>query len=42
VTVSLNFDQLLKGIDAISNKLDMRTSTASPMFRVSAMMVAGS
>jgi PmbA protein len=42
VTVSLNFDQLLKGIDAISNKLDMRTSTASPMFRVSGMMVAGS
>ena len=42
VTVSLNLDDLLQRIDAVSSQLEMRTSTAAPMFRVSAMMVAGS
>jgi PmbA protein len=41
VTISLNLDQLLQRIDAVANDLDLRTSTASPTFRVSAMTVAG-
>jgi PmbA protein len=41
VTVSLNLDDLLQRIDAVSSELDLRTSTAAPMLRVSAMMVAG-
>lgn len=41
VTVSLNFDQLLKRIDAVADDLDLRTSVATPTFRVSAMTVAG-
>lgn len=41
VTVSLNLDDLLQRIDAVSSELDHRTSTAAPMLRVSAMMVAG-
>jgi PmbA protein len=42
VTVSLTLDDLLQRIDALSSELDHRTSTAAPMLRVSAMMVAGS
>lgn len=42
VTVSLNLDDLLQRIDALSAELDHRTSVAAPMLRVSAMMVAGS
>ncbi len=42
VTVSLNLDDLLQRIDALSSELDHRTSVAAPMLRVSAMMVAGS
>ncbi len=42
VTISLNFDQLLKRIDAVANDLDMKTGIASPSFRVSEMTVAGS
>jgi PmbA protein len=41
VTISLNLDQLLKRIDAVANDLDLRTSTASPTFRVSSMTIAG-
>lgn len=41
VTVSLNLDELLKRIDAVANDLDLRTSVATPTFRVSAMTVAG-
>lgn len=41
VTISLNVDELLKRIDAVANDLDLRTATASPTFRVSAMTVAG-
>jgi len=41
VTISLNLDQLLQRIDAIANDLDLRTSIASPTFRVSSMTVAG-
>lgn len=41
VTVSANFDALLKGIDAVGDDLDLRSSTACPTFRVAKMMVAG-
>ncbi|MCE9573696.1 MAG: TldD/PmbA family protein [Deltaproteobacteria bacterium] len=42
VTISLNFDELLKRIDLVGDDLDLRSSTACPTFRVSSMMVAGS
>ncbi|MCA9534236.1 MAG: TldD/PmbA family protein [Myxococcales bacterium] len=41
VTISLNLDQLLQRIDGVANDLDLRTSVASPSFRVSAMTIAG-
>lgn len=41
VTISLNLDELLKRIDVVGDDLDLRTSTACPTFRVSAMTVAG-
>lgn len=41
VTISLNLDEILQRIDAVANDLDLRTSTASPTFRVSAMTIAG-
>lgn len=41
VTVSANFDQLWKSIDAVGDKLDLRTATACPAFRVARMTVAG-
>jgi PmbA protein len=42
VTISLNVDELWQRIDAVGNDLDIRTSTASPTFRVSSMTIAGS
>ncbi len=41
ITISLNFDQLLKRIDAIGNDLELKSSVASPTFRVSEMTIAG-
>jgi PmbA protein len=41
VTISLNFDQLFKRIDAIGNDLDLKTGVASPTIRVSEMTLAG-
>lgn len=41
VTISLNLDEILKRIDAVASDLDLRTSTATPTFRVSSMTVAG-
>jgi PmbA protein len=41
VTISLNLDELLKRIDAVASDLDLRTATATPTFRVSAMTLAG-
>lgn len=41
VTVSRNLDELLRGIDAVANDLEHRTSIASPSFRVDEMTVAG-
>ena len=41
VTVSANFDDLWKSIDAVGDDLDLKTSTACPTFRVAKMTVAG-
>jgi PmbA protein len=41
VTISANLDALLRNIDAIANDLDLKTSIASPTFRVSTMTIAG-
>lgn len=41
VTISLNLDDLLKSIDAVADDLDLRTSVASPTFRVAQMTIAG-
>jgi PmbA protein len=41
VTISLNVDDLWKRIDAVGSDLDLRTSTASPTFRVAKMTIAG-
>lgn len=41
VTISLNLDEILKRIDAVADDLDLRSSTASPTFRVSRMTIAG-
>ncbi len=41
VTISLNLDDLLQRIDAVADDLDLRTSTATPTFRVSRMTLAG-
>jgi PmbA protein len=41
VTISANLAEILSGIDAIGDDLDLRTSTACPTFRVRKMMVAG-
>lgn len=42
VTISLNVDELWKRVDAVGSDLDQRTSIASPTFRVSSMVIAGS
>jgi PmbA protein len=41
VTISSNLDTMLKGIDATANDLDMKTSIASPTFRVDKMTISG-
>jgi PmbA protein len=41
VTISLPFDQLLKGIDLLGDDLDFKSSIATPSFRVHEMTVAG-
>ncbi|UJR86321.1 TldD/PmbA family protein [Sandaracinus amylolyticus] len=41
VTISLNLDQMLQRIDMVGTDLDLRTSIASPTFRISAMTLAG-
>jgi PmbA protein len=41
VTISANFDDLLKRIDLVADDLELRTSTAAPSFRVSSMTIAG-
>ncbi len=41
ITISANFDELLKRIDAVGNDLDDRSSTMSPSLRISRMTIAG-
>jgi PmbA protein len=41
VTISANFDEILKRIDALGNDLDRRSSTMAPTIRVSRMTIAG-
>lgn len=41
ITISLNLDQLLQRIDAIGDTVELRSSIACPMLRVSAMTIAG-
>lgn len=42
ITISLNLDALLKGVDGVGNDLDRRSAIMSPTFRVNGMTVAGS
>ena len=41
ITVSANFDELWKGVDALGDDLDTRSSVQCPTIRVSSMMIAG-
>lgn len=41
ITVSSNLDAMLKGIDAVGDDLDTKTSTASPTIRIAEMTIAG-
>jgi PmbA protein len=41
ITISANFDDLWKRVDAVGDDLDLRSSTACPTFRVSRMTVGG-
>lgn len=41
VTISRNLDQVLQGIEAVGNDLELRTSMASPSLRVDQMTISG-
>jgi PmbA protein len=41
ITISINFDDLLKSVDGVGNDLDTRSSVQSPTLRVSRITVAG-
>jgi PmbA protein len=41
ITISLNFDDLWKGVDAVADDLDTRSSVRCPTFRVARVTVAG-
>jgi PmbA protein len=41
ITISLNFLDLWKNVDAVGNDLDLKASITAPTFRVSRMTVAG-
>jgi PmbA protein len=41
ITISANFDELWKGVDAIGDDLDARSSIQCPSFRVARMTIAG-
>ncbi len=41
VTISANFTDLWRNVDAVGDDLDLRSSTACPTFRVSRMTLAG-
>jgi PmbA protein len=42
VTISLNFKELLRTIDAVADDLELKSGVASPTFRVARMTIAGS
>jgi PmbA protein len=42
ITISANFDDLWKGVDAVGDDLDTRSSIQVPTFRVSKMTIGGS
>lgn len=42
ITISANFDDLWKNVDALGDDLDTRSSVQTPTFRVGRMMIAGS
>jgi len=42
VTISSNLDRMLKGIDLVGDDLELKSSTASPSFRIDAMTISGS
>jgi PmbA protein len=42
ITISASFDDLWKGIDAVGDDLDARSSVQCPSFRVRRMMIGGS
>jgi predicted Zn-dependent protease len=42
VTISSNLDRMLQGIDLVGDDLELKSSTASPSFRVDAMTISGS
>lgn len=41
ITISLNFDDLLRSIDMVANDIDRRSSVQCPTFRVKCMTVGG-
>jgi len=41
VTISINFDDLWKGIDVVADDMDTRSSVQCPTFRVARVTVAG-
>jgi PmbA protein len=41
LTISGNLDAMLKGIDAVANDLELKTSTAAPTFRIDRMTIGG-
>ena len=41
VTISSTLDAMLKGIDAVGNDLNLRTSTVAPTLRVASMTISG-
>lgn len=41
VTISSNLDAMLRGIDAVADDLELKTSTAAPSFRIASMTIAG-
>src|SRR5690606_26665426 len=41
ITISGNLDQMLLGVDAVANDLDLKTSVAAPTFRVARMTISG-
>jgi len=42
VTISSNLDKMLQGIDLVGSDLDVKSSVASPSFRVASMTLSGS